>query len=94
MDQYRAKQGGHDAQKTFDAQLLSSPPGKSPSGLQPLECFAQRTMLGWSLDDLAMRSGFPTATISEFEAGTRPLSLSARVALQRILRKGSRTRKV
>jgi len=58
----------------------------SPAG----ECRAQRERLGWSLQDLSSRSGFPVATLAEFEGGQRALGLSAQVALQRALRKGSR----
>jgi len=54
------------------------------------ECRAQRERLGWSLQDLSSRSGFPVATLVEFEGGQRTLGLSAQVALQRALRKGSR----
>jgi DNA-binding transcriptional regulator YiaG len=52
------------------------------------ECRSQRAALGWSLADLASRSGFSVATISEFEEGRRSLREAALVALQRALRKG------
>lgn len=94
MDRRRIGREGYDLRGTPDAQSYASPVDKAPSGLQPLESVAQRTMLGWSVADLAVRSGFPEATIAEFEAGCRSLSLSARVALQRVLRKGSHARKV
>jgi hypothetical protein len=43
--------------------------------------------MGWSLHDLAALSGFPLATLDDFEEGRRTLSLSAQVALQRVFRK-------
>jgi DNA-binding transcriptional regulator YiaG len=63
---------------------------KPASALPAAECEAQRKSLGWSMQDLALRSGFPVTTLAEFENGQRDLGLSARVALQRILRKGAR----
>jgi hypothetical protein len=56
--------------------------------LSPAHCLAGRAALGWSLQELAKRSGFRAPTIAEFEEGRRPLQLSAQVALQRALRKG------
>jgi DNA-binding transcriptional regulator YiaG len=65
--------------------------GEKPANTLPAaECQAQRNRLGWSMQDLASRSGFPVTTLTEFESGQRALGLSAQVALQRILRKGAR----
>jgi DNA-binding transcriptional regulator YiaG len=63
---------------------------KSANTLPAAECQAQRERLGWSMQDLATRSGFPVTTLAEFENGQRVLGLSAQVALQRILRKAAR----
>jgi DNA-binding transcriptional regulator YiaG len=63
------------------------PSGKARA-LDFTECRMQRAALGWSLADLASRSGFSVTTISEFEEGRRPLREAALVALQRALRKG------
>jgi len=93
MDRKCIGRDGYDLRETQDAQAYPPPVHKSPGCLQPLESIAQRTMLGWTLADMAVRSGFPEATIAEFEAGRRSLSLSARVALQRVLRRGSQVRK-
>lgn len=54
------------------------------------DCKAQRETLRWSVDELARRCGFPVTMVAEFETGTRELSVSAQVALQRALRKGAR----
>jgi transcriptional regulator with XRE-family HTH domain len=46
-------------------------------------------VLGWSLQELAKRSGFPATTIADFEEGRRSLSVSAKVALLRVFRKAA-----
>jgi len=63
---------------------------KPANALPAAECRAQREGLGWSMQELATRSGFPVTTLTEFEGGHRTLGLSAQVALRRILRKGAR----
>jgi DNA-binding transcriptional regulator YiaG len=79
----------HDIQTARSTACAGSPRTHSITGaLQPAECRAGRALLGWSLQELAARSGFPAPTISDFEEGRRALSLSARVALQRVFRKG------
>jgi DNA-binding transcriptional regulator YiaG len=69
----------------YEAPLATRPVS---GGLQPAECRAGRALLGWSQQELAARSGFPALTIDDFEEGRRVLSLSARVALHRVFRKG------
>lgn len=63
---------------------------KLATNLPATECKARRERLGWSVQDLSSRSGFPVATLVEFEGGQRALGLSAQVALQRVFRKGAR----
>jgi hypothetical protein len=88
-DQVSAGHEGRPAGPARGSQRVSSPGAQPIAGmLQPEECRAGRALLGWSLHELATRSGFPAPTIAEFEEGRRLLSLSARVALQRVFRKG------
>jgi DNA-binding transcriptional regulator YiaG len=75
---------------TVDALTETTP--KTSGDLEPADCQAQRNSLGWSLHDLALRSGFALTTLSEFEAGRRKLGLSAQVALRRVLKKGMQNR--
>jgi DNA-binding transcriptional regulator YiaG len=81
------KSDGHDASEPLPAKE-----GKcAPAGARILDfaqCRTQRVALGWSLAELAKRTGFSVSTISEFEEGRRSLKEAAIVALQRALRKG------
>ncbi len=72
-----------------ELQRRQTPP-KLVANLPAAECRVQRERLGWSVQDLSSRSGFPVDTLMEFEGGRRTLGLSAQVALQRVLRKGAR----
>ncbi len=73
-----------------ELQRRQTPP-KLVANLPAAECRVQRERLGWSVQDLSSRSGFPVVTLIEFEGGRRTLGLSAQVALRRALRKGTRT---
>lgn len=72
------------------SQRQQTPP-RLVTNLPAAECKTQRERLGWSVQELSSRSGFPVATLIEFEGGRRTLGLSAQVALRRALRKGTAT---
>jgi DNA-binding transcriptional regulator YiaG len=61
-----------------------------PGAMEPAECRAGRALLGWSLQELAARTGFSVRTISNFEEGRQLIPLSAKVALRRAFKRGLR----
>ncbi|MGB4488301.1 MAG: XRE family transcriptional regulator [Pseudomonas veronii] len=74
VDLQKVRDGNNDAQ--IRDYYLYLPPK-----LTPLQCSQGRTMLTWSCEALAFRSGASVKAIREFESGSRELRAVTRQAL-------------